>query len=929
MRTLRFWVSITMLLFLAAATAWAGELIQIAPKGNPNVPLQINAYGGAKHGTTLKVVFGCPPGSTDCTWTLLPNGMIVSDSDPTLAWNAYGGANHEAEITLVNNCQPDLNGCAWTVRSDGLIVSKTDPQLAVNAFGGAFPGNPLKLVNNCAPHLDGCKWVTTRTGGANLGPSRMLYSADTNNVFGVNAYGGAKQGTELQVVKDCPVGNWDCMWQFQSDGMILSASNANLAWNAYGGAKVGTKVTLVVGCPANNSDCQWDLRPDGMIVSRTNPNLAVKAQGGPHHNAPLVLVNDCTPAIAGCKWSGVPQSATANPDPGRASPIFNAHLNDAGKPLRGFVDLHTHPMAHLGFGGHVVHGAPDVVVLMPVDMIYEPKSKGVFDTITSIFTSVVTSGTMCNTTARTATKIEEAMGSSNSTHGGYGAEDNDCGNSLRKGLLSEMEKKYKSDLVGSKATLASGYPQFTNWPAYNDILHQQMWWEWIKRAKEGGLRVMVALAVNNITLATALQPNKQTPIDDQRVGNVQIDELKKFVGNHQDFMQIAYSPQDLRRIVESDKLAIVIGIELDDIGNMLKVSPTPDMVRHEIRRLYDLGVRYAFPVHVIDNHFGGTAAYETEFALANRFQAGHWLDLTCSGGEGITKRIKFDEVPLEQLNAVLKLIPGIGGQSEPNCAAGEGYKNKLGLKPLGYVALDEMMSLGMLIDIDHMSQETANGTLRHTAERTGKIPADQYPIVSGHNAIRVPYNSHSVSFNDHDSENQRTTDQYREIAARGGIAGVGFGKSNARTFIEEANAVIALGVPVNFGSDINGLVSMPQTPKCQTDPCIQYSASFPPARMGEKVWDYNRDGVAHIGLFPDFLKHVENLPGGPPLVDKLYNGAEAFARMWEKAARISQKIRPASPPTTPQNGGSSGSGQEEGPPVKPLCPSYAQDCVEN
>jgi len=127
----------TMLLLLAAS-AWAGELIQIAPIGNPNVPLQINAYGGAKHGTTLKVVFGCPPGSTDCTWTLLPNGMIVSDSDPTLAWNAYGGAKEGTEVTLVRGCQPNLTDCTWTLRNDGLIVSNTNPQLAINAYGGLF-----------------------------------------------------------------------------------------------------------------------------------------------------------------------------------------------------------------------------------------------------------------------------------------------------------------------------------------------------------------------------------------------------------------------------------------------------------------------------------------------------------------------------------------------------------------------------------------------------------------------------------------------------------------------------------------------------------------------------------------------------------------------------------------------------------------------
>lgn len=900
------WVPVVLLL-LTASAAWAGAPIQITSVSNPSVTLQINAYGGAKHGTTLKVVSNCPAGNTDCTWTLLPNGMIVSDTDRTLAWNAYGGAAHGANVTLVNNCRPDITDCTWTVRDDGLIVSNTNFQLAVNAYGGVVHEAPLKLVNNCAPQLDGCKWLT----------ARALYSAETNNAFAVNAYGGAKHGTELQVVQNCPADNSDCLWLFQSDGMILSGTNTGLAWNAYGGAKVGTKVTLVVGCPANNSDCQWDLRPDGLIVSRTNPNLAVKAQGGPHHIAPLVLVNDCTPAIAGCKWSGMPQSSTANVDIGRHSPIFNPHLNDPGKPLRGFVDLHTHPMAHLGFGGHVVHGAPDIGVQMPVDMIYDSDGGGIFQFWR----------TTCNTEARSATKIEEALGSSNSTHGGPG-DDNKCGNIVRKAILEGMEKKYHSHLLASKETLESGYPRFTHWPAYNDILHQMMWWEWIKRAKEGGMRVLVALAVNNLTLAYALQPNVKTPITDQPVAELQIEELKNFVGKHQDFMEIAYSSRDLRRIVESDRLAVVIGVEIDDIGNLIvkKQLPGEDLARQEIRQLfdqlpseevarqkirelYDLGVRYAFPVHVVDNYFGGTAAYEGEFALANRFQFGHWMKLTCSGGEGISKRIKTEGESLLLLNA-LKL--GAGEQPLPNCAAGEGFKNERGLQPLGRVVLDEMMKLGMLIDIDHMSQQTANDTLARTRQ-TGGTPADQYPIVSGHNGLRGVNPQHN-------SENQRTSDQYREIAARGGLAGVGFGGSNAPDFLRDANAVSALGIPVNLGSDINGLIDMPHPPDCRRTQCPQYGPAFPQARMGEKVWDYSRDGVAHIGLFPDFLKHVENLFGGPPLVDKLYNGAEAFAKMWEKAARISQKIRPASPPTPTGPGGSTGSGGHIDPDDQPLKP---------
>lgn len=57
------------------------------------------------------------------------------------------------------------------------------------------------------------------------------------------------------------------------------------------------------------------------------------------------------------------------------SPLFSKPLN-TGKKLRGFVDMHTHPMSHLGFGGKVVHGAPGVDVLMPAGAIYDMRGIG-------------------------------------------------------------------------------------------------------------------------------------------------------------------------------------------------------------------------------------------------------------------------------------------------------------------------------------------------------------------------------------------------------------------------------------------------------------------------------------------------------------------------------------------------------------------------
>ena len=89
-------------------------------------------------------------------------------------------------------------------------------------------------------------------------------------------------------------------------------------------------------------------------------------------------------------------------------------------------------------------------------------------------------------------------------------------------------------------------------------------------------------------------------------------------------MEIAYDPWELRDIVRRNKLAIIIGSELDDIGNFNSMPVvTPDMVRAEIRRLHDIGVRYIFPIHLTDNKFGGMAVYGDLFNLASNLIRWH------------------------------------------------------------------------------------------------------------------------------------------------------------------------------------------------------------------------------------------------------------------------------------------------------------------
>jgi hypothetical protein len=106
----------------------------------------------------------------------------------------------------------------------------------------------------------------------------------------------------------------------------------------------------------------------------------------------------------------------------------------------------------------------------------------------------------------------------------------------------------------------------------------------------------------------------------------------------------------------------------------------------------------------------------------------------------------------------------------------------------------------------------------------------------------------------------------------------------------------APGLALNLGSDINGFTIMPRPEKCEEETCVKYSAAFPKSKLGTREWDYNVDGVAHIGLFPDFLRKVELL-GGNDIVDRLFDGAESVAVMWEHAEEVGGKVKAAAPTT--------------------------------
>jgi microsomal dipeptidase-like Zn-dependent dipeptidase len=515
--------------------------------------------------------------------------------------------------------------------------------------------------------------------------------------------------------------------------------------------------------------------------------------------------------------------------------------------LRGFADLHTHPMINLSVGGKLVHGGPDVGSLLPTD-------------------------SKCQHRVR-ARSIAQALGTDNSTHGGFGAFDNPCGDDIRKQVIDNFQQQNEALVTPD---WAAGYPTFKDWPKWNDITHQKMWVDWLRRAYDGGERVLVALAMHNATIAAGVSGPGDGPTDDKGSADLQIAEIKSFVARHNDFMEVALSPADMRRIIAANKLAIVLGMEVDNIGNFNKVTPTADMVRKEINRLFNNGVRYIFPVHLIDNDFGGTAIYKDIFNLSNYREFGKFWDIGCAGpNEGITHKFKVEgfEFGLAAAKATKLNVDIFRDPPDPaklNCS--QGHKNKRDLQALGHTAIEEMMRLGMLIDIDHMSTNTVEETLR----KAEAIPGG-YPLVSGHNNFR------SID----PSENSRTEDQLRRIGKLGGMFGLGSDAVNAKDFVTryaKATALVGAG-RVSFGTDLNGLVKGP-SPR---PGAAIYNSAFTMSKTGDKKWDYSKDGVAHYGMMADYLRDMSSMgANGLLLQTNILKNAEMFAQMWEKAEKQSR-----------------------------------------
>lgn len=576
---------------------------------------------------------------------------------------------------------------------------------------------------------------------------------------------------------------------------------------------------------------------------------------------------------------------TPGPDLGAGKVCDGGTAPDGSPAICGIADMHNHQFANLGFGGLVMWGSPfdpqgiaaalpwcDFAALSAVDMFGLPLPP--------------TPQVQGDGSIKLVVPVHGAAG-------------------LKDAIGMAMNEGF-----GHKV---GGVPEFDGWPRWNSYDHQGVYVDWLKRAHDGGLRLMVMHAVNNATfcsLSNQLQGygcNDMDAVDRQLDGAKQLEQYVDSLsgGPGQGWYRIVYTPKEARDAIAKGQLAVVLGIEVDNLFNCSLNSTCTELnVRSNLDKYYQKGVRHFYPVHVYDNAFGGSAMYDAALNFGNKVSTGSWFSAYDCSADGFQFQLNHPTL----LGNFIQTV-GLGGSVLPPVYTGGGQCNVRTLTPLGESLIKKAMSHKMLIEVDHMSKPTADAALQLAAQY-------QYPMVGGHTGFV------ESSLGPKKSEGQKTPEQLASIYQLGGMVGVisEQGKTNEigtiSTNIQHdcghsskswaqayLYAVRQTGgsAPVGIGTDFNGFAGQP-APRFGDEACdgdrlarqtggVGYPFTIIGGNgekmnhsvVGAKTFDYNYDGFAHMGMLPDFVQDLRSMGLTDTDLKPLFRSAEGYIEMWERA----------------------------------------------
>lgn len=524
-------------------------------------------------------------------------------------------------------------------------------------------------------------------------------------------------------------------------------------------------------------------------------------------------------------------------------------------PAEGYADLHNHLLAHVAFGESVLWGASfgePAEVLTPIP----EHLKGPHQRV-------------------------EALTSSRSVTGLFGSHEED------------------------------GHPTYQAWPTPHLKTHQQSHVDWLYRAYQGGLRLVVVHAVNNQDMfdrgenrlsfwlkpVLALFGSDATPLPHRTSNDMEALEhqiraahqLVAWVKQHRGgWLEIAQTPEQASQLIANGKMALILGSEVDhqlncDLGRRCSEAH----IQEGLTKLEAMGLAVLFPTHHKETQFGDAANFQ----------------------------------PLN--TGPLRPCPAF----KEDCAA-------IGLTAKGRFLIREMMARGLLTDLGHAGDRPFSDTM-------ALLEPFQYPTLMSH-ASAHPLRPNGTA------EYTLTYAQLQQINQVGGMASLhstqgeyagidnlgagmpfastdgGGGYIHSYLYTRDAlgdgyfdRSDLALGGQIAFAADWNGFAGWPygrfgnqakplrihqatEQPLIQPPP-LQYPLELPPnlvpaaigsqtalsmMKLGDVEFDFNKRGLAQAGMSPDLLADMRLHGLSEADLDPLYRSARGFVELWRRARAI-------------------------------------------
>lgn len=406
----------------------------------------------------------------------------------------------------------------------------------------------------------------------------------------------------------------------------------------------------------------------------------------------------------------------------------------------GVADLHAHPAAHLAFGG--LDGA---------GLIWgDPGLPG---------------GSL---TAIPGGNLPDILACDPETHASNVTDE--VSRATRAKVFGLLTQTTNFPHVAHGGPASDGESHYESWPNGRDILHESMNIQSLRRAYEGGLRLIFAATVDSQPIGLAMHttifpaPFEPTRQAERASAEAQLVFIRNVVNANADWMEIAATPEEAENAIRNDRLAVVLALEndgllLEDVEYLVKTY----------------GVASIVPIHLIDNDVGGSAAYNDVFNAGTALMGqmfgypGRYIsveaDPTLRFHLGWPDHLAISGPNFDVTSVDYATYAALGYGKHPLCnpvgdgVEGEaGTRNSVGLRQPQ--TMSALMGLGLMIDLAHMG-------FRSTQETVELAEAScNYPLLDTHT---------SFHFRDSNGGDERALaeDHADYVAATGGVTGQG------------------------------------------------------------------------------------------------------------------------------------------------------------